>query len=189
VKNESLSKRFALELETLGGQVVFCPPEELSGSLLAFLKERQITSLFSWEMSKCGLPESLEEAIQAAGVQVTHTPDAQAQAGLTGATIAAAETGSVLVQSGLGMPLSASLLPEIHVIILHEEQIKASVAEALQTIDSHGGLPAALALISGPSRTADIEMTLTIGVHGPREVHVFCLPGSSTRPDHQNYVY
>ena len=115
------------------------------------------------------------KAIQEAGVQITHTPDAVAQAGLTGAAAAVAETGSLLVHSGPGMPLTASLLPEIHLVLLDEKRIKASVAEVLNMVGNETPPSAALALISGPSRTADIEMTLTIGVHGPREIHVCCV--------------
>jgi L-lactate utilization protein LutC len=155
--------------------VVFCQPEKLRSTVLAFLKDRSINTLLCWEEEPGGLPNGLVKAIQEAGVKITHTPDAQAQAGLTGAAAAAAETGSVLVHSGPGMPLTASLLPEIHLIVLNEKQIRTSVAEVLNMVGNETPPPAAMALISGPSRTADIEMTLTIGVHGPREIHVFCL--------------
>jgi L-lactate dehydrogenase complex protein LldF len=171
----SLCQRFAIELESLGGQVIFCQPENLVSTVLSFLKERGITTLLSWEAGSDSLPNSLIEALQEARIKVTHTPDAHVQAGLTGAAAAVAETGSVLVHSGLGMPLTASLLPEIHLVVLREEQISAEVAEVLANISKNTPRPAALALISGPSRTADIEMTLTIGVHGPREIHVFCI--------------
>jgi len=64
-------------------------------------------------------------------------------------------------------------LPEIHLAILHARHIHADLPQALK----HPLLRAAATtvLISGPSRTADIEMTLTLGVHGPKEVFVFCL--------------
>jgi L-lactate dehydrogenase complex protein LldF len=171
----SLRGRFSQELESLGGQVTFCQPGNLENAILSFLKEHRITSLLSWEEGTDRLPEGLPAAIRKAGIELTHTPDAQAQAGLTGASAAAAETGSVLVQSGPGMPLTASLLPAVHLVLLHENQIKASVAEVLNAVGHAQARPGALALISGPSRTADIEMTLTIGVHGPREIHVFCI--------------
>jgi L-lactate dehydrogenase complex protein LldF len=174
----SLCERFALELESLGGQVTFCQPENLGSNVLSFLRERSAATLLSWDNGTGGLPKSLIEVLQEAGIKVTHTPDAQAQAGLTGATAAVAETGSVLVHSGLGRPLTASLLPEIHLVVLREEQISAGLAEVLTNVGKSTPRPAALALISGPSRTADIEMTLTIGVHGPREIHVFCIRGS-----------
>jgi L-lactate dehydrogenase complex protein LldF len=176
--NLSLCQRFALELESLGGHVIFCQPENLVSAILSFLEERGITTLLSWETGTGNLPNGLIEALQEASIKVTHTPDAQVQAGLTGAAAAVAETGSVLVHSGVGMPLTASLLPEIHLVVLREDQIAPDLADVLTNVSKSTPCPAALALISGPSRTADIEMTLTIGVHGPREIHVFCICGS-----------
>ena len=73
------------------------------------------------------------------------------------------------------------MLPEIHLAILRSEDILPNLESLLAGSDA-GKLQAVLdapsvALVSGPSRTADIEMTLTIGVHGPRQVHVFCVDG------------
>ncbi len=147
----------------------------MKAQVLSFLKDRQIKTLLSWEEEPGCHLGGLVKTIRNAGIEVMHTPEPRSQAGLTGAIAAAAETGSVLVQSGPGMPLTASLLPEIHLVVLNENQIKASVAEVLSMVNTTSPYPAALALISGPSRTADIEMTLTIGVHGPREIHVFCI--------------
>jgi L-lactate dehydrogenase complex protein LldG len=69
--------------------------------------------------------------------------------------------------------LTASLLPEIHIVILWEKDIFENLNQALQQVDIKQA-PAAI-LVTGPSRTADIEMTLTIGVHGPGELHVLCI--------------
>ena len=87
----------------------------------------------------------------------------------------------LLLLRGAGAPSPASLLPEIHLAILRREDILPNLesllagkeAEKLQAVLN----APSLALVSGPSRTADIEMTLTIGVHGPRLVHVFCVEG------------
>jgi len=91
---------------------------------------------------------------------------------VTGALAAIAETGTLLLVEGQGTPLAASLLPDTHIALLDSRQLCQTLIEAL-------ALPQALAapaavLISGPSRTADIEMSLTIGVHGPGRLHVFC---------------
>ena len=86
---------------------------------------------------------------------------------------AIAETGSILVTSGAGQPLTASLLPEIHIALLREKDVFSRLDQALQMSDVKQA--SAAVFISGPSRTADIEMTLTIGVHGPGELHVICL--------------
>jgi L-lactate dehydrogenase complex protein LldG len=65
------------------------------------------------------------------------------------------------------------MLPEIHIAILHEEDVFENLTQAMQHVDIKEA-PAAI-LITGPSRTADIEMTLTIGVHGPGELFVLCV--------------
>jgi L-lactate dehydrogenase complex protein LldG len=78
-----------------------------------------------------------------------------------------------LLLGGTGRPLSVSLLPEIHIALLHEKDVFENLRQALAHVDIMGA-PAAI-LITGPSRTADIEMTLTIGVHGPGELFVLCI--------------
>jgi L-lactate dehydrogenase complex protein LldG len=78
-----------------------------------------------------------------------------------------------VLPSGAGRPQTASLLPEVHIAILKAGDIYETLLEVLELRELHHA--SAVDLISGPSRTADIEMTLTIGVHGPREVHVFCV--------------
>jgi L-lactate dehydrogenase complex protein LldG len=97
----------------------------------------------------------------------------QIKAGLTGVTAAIVDTGSLLLLGGPGRPFSASLLPEIHIAVVRESDIYANLNQVLQ-LAAVKQAPAAI-LITGPSRTADIEMTLTIGVHGPGELYVICI--------------
>jgi L-lactate dehydrogenase complex protein LldG len=95
----------------------------------------------------------------------------QLKVGLTGASGAIAESGTVVLVSGPGRPRLASLLPPIHVTLLQVSRIHPSLPDfftAEPTIAEGGSN---LVLITGPSRTADIEMTLTRGVHGPGHVH------------------
>jgi L-lactate dehydrogenase complex protein LldG len=69
--------------------------------------------------------------------------------------------------------MTASLLPEIHIAILREENIYQNLDQVL--VRGEIKEASAAVVITGPSRTSDIEMTLTIGVHGPGELHVICL--------------
>jgi len=71
-----------------------------------------------------------------------------------------------------------ALLPEIHVVILRTSQLKHTLAEALRMPEVR--TTQSSVIVTGPSRTADIEMTLTIGVHGPGELHVFLIDDSMT---------
>jgi L-lactate dehydrogenase complex protein LldG len=98
------------------------------------------------------------------------------EAGLTTAAAGLAETGTVVLEAGGDRSQLASLLPGLHLVLLQAERIFPDLeawitSEAGQAIEG----TQALCLVTGPSRTADIEMTLTVGVHGPREVVVFCV--------------
>ena len=92
---------------------------------------------------------------------------------LTAATAAIAETGSLILTSGSDRPLTASLLPNIHLAILNKDDIMPDLKQAFLLNSIRAA--SSTVLISGPSRTADIEMTLTVGVHGPGQLVVFCL--------------
>jgi L-lactate dehydrogenase complex protein LldG len=81
-----------------------------------------------------------------------------------------ADTGSVVLAAGPDEPRSRSLLPWVHVTELRETDILPGLPELFEALG--GDLPSALAIVTGPSRSADIEQTLTIGVHGPGDVHI-----------------
>ena len=97
--------------------------------------------------------------------------------GVTGAYCAIAETGTLMMLSGPETNASVSLLPETHVAILSATRIVACMEDAWALLRSeHGVPPRAVNFISGPSRTADIEQTVTLGAHGPYRVHVRLIP-------------
>jgi L-lactate dehydrogenase complex protein LldG len=93
--------------------------------------------------------------------------------GISGAYCAIAETGTLVTLSGVPTPASTSLLPETHIAIVSAARIVRGMEEAWRLMrDELGLLPRAVNFISGPSRTADIEQTVTLGAHGPYRVHV-----------------
>jgi L-lactate dehydrogenase complex protein LldG len=110
----------------------------------------------------------------AAGVQVMTRPAGDSDlVGMTGAFCAIAETGTLVTLSGTPTPATVSLLPETHIAVVSRSRIVRGMEEAWALIrDERGGLPRAVSFISGPSRTADIEQTVTLGVHGPYRVHI-----------------
>lgn len=96
--------------------------------------------------------------------------------GITGAYCAIAETGTLVVLSGPDTPGSVSLVPETHIAILQASRIVQGMEDMWALLRAeHGMLPRAVNFISGPSRTADIEQTVTLGVHGPARVHVILI--------------
>jgi L-lactate dehydrogenase complex protein LldG len=93
--------------------------------------------------------------------------------GITGCFCAIAETGTLLQLSANGRPASTSLLPETHIAIVPAGRIVNGMEDAWALVrDECATLPRAVNLISGPSRTADIEQTLVLGAHGPYRVHI-----------------
>jgi len=95
---------------------------------------------------------------------------ARADVGISGAEAALAETGSLALVSGSGTARMTSLLPPVHIVLLPESRIAASLFEWVGQRPTP--MPANLVLVSGPSKTADIEQTLIVGVHGPKRLVV-----------------
>jgi L-lactate dehydrogenase complex protein LldG len=96
--------------------------------------------------------------------------------GITGAFCAIAETGTLMTLSGAETPATVSLLPETHIAIVQASRIVRGMEEAWALARTElGALPRAVNFISGPSRTADIEQTVTLGAHGPYRVHIVLL--------------
>lgn len=93
-------------------------------------------------------------------------------ASITGVAAAIAETGSLVCQSGSTISRGSSLIPPVHIAVVGRSQIVPDLCDFFDDLDAQEALPANINLITGPSKTADIEGTLVTGVHGPRHVHV-----------------
>ncbi len=97
--------------------------------------------------------------------------------GITGVFCALAETGTLMMCSGPDTPPAASLLPETHIAVVPRSRIVTGMEDGWALLRrERGALPRAVNFISGPSRTADIEQTVTLGAHGPYRVHLLLLP-------------
>jgi L-lactate dehydrogenase complex protein LldF len=162
-KDIDLVEQFTTELQALGGNVVRVSQQYVSARLEEFLHQRGVERVLVDEAG----------AEYVTGIVSVREPDPTVRAGVTGALCGIAETGSVVLVHGAGQTLTASLLPEIHVAMLKRSQLLPTVASALTRSEVPNA--AAGVIVSGPSRTADIEMTLTIGVHGPGELIVFLI--------------
>ena len=113
------------------------------------------------------------------GVELVFGPaNGEDRAGLSRAVAAAAETGTLVLVSGADNPTTLAFLPETHFILIRAGGVIGSYEEAfdrLRAIYGEGVLPRTVNLISGPSRTADIEQTIVRGAHGPKRLHVVIL--------------
>jgi L-lactate dehydrogenase complex protein LldG len=92
------------------------------------------------------------------------------EVGVSQAAYGLADTGSVVLMAGPEEPRARSLLPPVHIAILDADRILPGLPDLFAALG--GELPSALAIVTGPSRSADIEQKLVIGVHGPGEVHI-----------------
>ena len=176
---EDPASRFFEELGALGGHGRKVRDLwEARDYILSLAKERNAKLVLRWdveELGELGVDAPLEEA----GTEVVVWQDledlretvANADIGLTTAEWAIAETGSLVLAGGPGKGRSVTLLPPVHVAVVPVDRVLGTVPEAIGKY-SGGKVPANLCFHTGPSRTGDIEMTLSIGVHGPGEVHV-----------------
>lgn len=180
-----LVEQFKLELEALSGHVHLADnAADIPGLILEILRRHRANRILAWDAPHLGLP-GLEAGLTAAGISLDtgNLPADPAErrsrlvdlekitVGLTGAEAGLADTGSLALVSGPGRSRLASLLPPVHIALLPLARLYPSLAAFLAAQPDAVAAGSNLVLITGPSRTADIEMTLTIGVHGPAEVH------------------
>jgi len=119
-------------------------------------------------------PEFAQHDWAAQGMIVTAQPaNGSDLVGITGAFCAIAETGTLVLFSGRDTPPATSLLPETHVAVVRTSRIVKNMEEAWGLLrKEYPVMPRAVNFVSGPSRTADIEQTVTLGAHGPYRVHI-----------------
>ncbi len=103
---------------------------------------------------------------------------ARADLGVTSATYGLATTGTVVQESAVAGGRTASLLPPVHLCVLPATRLVPSTSAVLRGLGAPGRLPSNLVLITGPSRSGDIEQIITLGVHGPTALHIVLLEGS-----------
>jgi len=139
---------------------------EVPTLLARYLDERKLSMRGVCWNSLAGLPW------RAAGLDIQSRPAKdQDLVGVTGAFCAIAETGTLMLLSGADTPAATSLLPETHVAVVDPRRIVATMEDAWDLMrKEYKQSPRAVNFISGPSRTADIEQTVTLGAHGPYRV-------------------
>ena len=183
-------EQFTVELEALQGHVHTCDsPEAALHKVRDLLVSHEIDCVLHWDWDQLGLPgiadvlaelgiPSAESHLMGVADRVERLQALEpVPLCLSGVDAAIAESGTLLVLSGPGRGRLASLLPPIHIAILPADRIVRSLPDAFGLLAARYGSAfvqerSNITLISGPSRTADIEQSLTLGVHGPKELHV-----------------
>lgn len=145
--------------------------ENVPAAVAAYLTERGLP------LKAVVWPELAGWGWESAGILAeSRHPVGEDRVGITGAFCAVAETGTLVMLSGPATPPAVSLVPETHVAVVPVERIVEALEDAWALLRAERGKPPrAVNLISGPSRTADIEQTVTLGAHGPSRVHVILM--------------
>jgi L-lactate dehydrogenase complex protein LldG len=186
----ALWRQFEEVLTALTGRVHRAATVEAAADVVvAVAAEHGARSFISWDGHEMGCP-GLLDALAARGLpRVTYDLafDAARRAadvpalgdvilGVTGSDAAVADAGAIVLASGSGRGRLASLLPPVHIAIVSASRIWPTLPALFADEPALVGRGANLVVIAGPSRTADIEMTLTHGVHGPKHLHVILVP-------------
>jgi L-lactate utilization protein LutC len=177
----------AHEIAAVGGQATvvddLAAARTALGALLELYRPR---SAFCWQhplldrlqldelLAERKIAQSNSQSLAALSYDARRKSMLAADIGITSASFAIAETGSLVMIAQRGQERLASLLPPVHVAIVERAQILPDLFDLFAELRRAGydNLPSNLAMITGPSKTGDIEMTLTTGVHGPGKWHV-----------------
>lgn len=164
---------FAEALNSVGGNFIYCDDERHMIEQLSDLVE-----LRKWDKLFC-LNKELSELISYSGIAV-ESDAGQLQSMKVGVTLCEyliARLGSVLVSASLSGGRRMNFFPETHIVVAYASQVVPDIKDALIGISNRykDNLPSMLTLITGPSRTADIEKTLVMGAHGPKNLIVFLI--------------
>lgn len=172
--SEILIENFSQNLESVGGKCSIVYDEsEAAEVLLSIISEKSAKKIVFSDAPLVkkivGFLKMDAEFIENASADVLFESDL----GITGAQLAIAETGTLVLESESERHRLTSLVPPAHVCILEAKNIRQTLGEILGIL--HSRLNPAITFITGASRTSDIELTLAIGVHGPGELHVILI--------------
>lgn len=173
-QDDDLSVTFATNFLKNSGTFIYCESEEdFYDQLFAYKQETGIQNLFVWE-------HEWQTKLYAAGINYIEDEAnfvKQGEAGLTTCEALIARTGSVFISGATESGRRLSIYPEKHLIVAKMTQLVPDIKDGFQLIRNKYGskIPSMISLVSGPSRTADIEKTLVMGAHGPREMVLFLI--------------
>jgi L-lactate dehydrogenase complex protein LldG len=170
LEEEDLALAFASNFSNLQGRFSYCSNEsELILQLKTLIEARKWDKIFCKETV-------LQNDLATAGLGLQYAYDLHScDCAITGCEYLVARTGSILLSSATESGRTTSVYAPVHVCIAYSSQLVHDIDDALMQLRAkHGShFPSLVSLATGPSRTADIEKTLVVGVHGPKEVFCF----------------
>ncbi|MBU2045596.1 MAG: lactate utilization protein [Bacteroidetes bacterium] len=170
---------FAEEFTKVSGQFIYCEDEiQFIENILLLAEEKKWRKIYCWEPELQELLNRYEYPYYA-----TDKDFELAEVGLTLCEALIARNGSIMVTNANAAGIRLCIFPHCHVVIAYTSQLVMDLKDAFKIIKNKYGnqLPSMISTITGPSRTADIEKTLVLGAHGPKELFVFLLDDSSKR--------
>jgi L-lactate dehydrogenase complex protein LldG len=176
----NLKTQFAGELKNVNTNVIEAGGEnEIRTSLLGLIKEKELRSFAIWE-SQFLKEINLKQELKDAGLKLITAKNkdriSKADIGITEVDYAIADTGTLVLIADKNQPRSVSLLPPIHLAIVRPENLVRNINDLFiiikSKLEASEDITSCMTFVTGPSRTADIELSLTLGVHGPKELYV-----------------
>jgi L-lactate dehydrogenase complex protein LldG len=165
---------FAEQFTKLQGKFIYCiNRQELAFQLSSLIKKQD------WQKIYC-LEDNLTETIAGQlSERLVKTGLADCDVSITGCEYLVARTGSIVMSTAQASGRTTSVYAPIHICIAYTSQLVYDIKDALQAAKEKysNNLPSLITFATGPSRTADIEKTLVVGVHGPKEVYLFLVEG------------
>lgn len=161
---------FAEQFSKLQGRFVYCiNQQELAFQLSSLVKK------MDWQKVYCLEDDLLKEVGSQLSDSIVKTGLADCDVSITGCECLVARTGSIVMSSAQESGRSTSVYAPVHICIAYSGQLVYDVKDALQLVKDkyNNAIPSLITFATGPSRTADIEKTLVVGVHGPKEVYLF----------------
>ncbi len=173
---DDMAVQFAQEFTKLQGKFVFCADEkDMAEQLL------QLSAANNWNKIVCR-EEKLKNVLQKNQFPVSfYNQLSDCDVSFTTCELLVSRTGTMVLSSANESGRTTSVYAPIHVCIAYSNQLVYDLKDALLLLREkyNGQLPSFISFATGPSRTADIEKTLVVGVHGPKEVFVFLVESSS----------
>lgn len=175
VSMDTEAEHFLEEVNKLSGVSRKLSPSGIDDALEVLVKEQDIRTATVWEtpaLRQLGITEILNSlGVDLIPPNADKHEMATCDLGVTEADYLLAETGTLVLKSSVQKPRAVSLLPRIHLAIIRPEMLRADMHQVFAEAKDHHYL----VFITGPSRTADIELTVTLGVHGPKNLYVWLI--------------
>jgi L-lactate dehydrogenase complex protein LldG len=173
--DELLEVLFAEQFASISGQFVFCEDEvQFIENLLELAEERKWRKIYCWETP-------LQDILRKFDYPFFETDKnfEQAEVGFTLCEALIARNGSILLSNANMAGRRLSIYPPVHLVLAYTSQLLLDLKDGFKLIKNKYGnnLPSMISNVTGPSRTADIEKTLVLGAHGPKELFVFLIDG------------